>query len=379
VVAEAIGRGGAKERRRVLKSMKGHALQLLTHRDAYLAIMRLVEVTDDTVALQKGLLAELCDETVQEKFAANPSLEDEKEEDDNEKGDEASAHSVPLAQVALHNNGSKLLLRLLAPANTKYQGPEELGTMERPSASSKKDPSRRRQEVLAFLREGLESACVQHARILLMSRSGCSVVVEVIRMWRSAAVIEAVAAAAAGPGESEDEPMYDHSIAHHALKKILHAEAGGDGDGEARGEGEGTDDAMEVENPTGGIDNEDEDEDEDEELKPVDEDEEGEGDEDEEDDGGTMAAADEDDTERADPSAFATALVQSAGEGKGLAGWCDSNRGAFVVHALLQVPAAEKGVVAQLKKHAKKLTAKAKTSNGAKLVLAHVKGGKTGK
>lgn len=120
VVAEAIGRGGAKERRRVLKSMKGHALQLLTHRDAYLAIMRLVEVTDDTVALQKGLLAELCDETVQEKFAANPSLEDEKEEDDNEKGDEASAHSVPLAQVALHNNGSKLLLRLLAPANTKY-------------------------------------------------------------------------------------------------------------------------------------------------------------------------------------------------------------------------------------------------------------------
>ena len=59
VVAEAIGRGGAKERRRVLKSMKGHALQLLTHRDAYLAVMRLVEVTDDTVALQKGVLAEV--------------------------------------------------------------------------------------------------------------------------------------------------------------------------------------------------------------------------------------------------------------------------------------------------------------------------------
>ena len=53
--------------------------------------------------------------------------------------------------------------------------------------------NRRRQEVLAFLRDGLESACVRHARSLLMSRSGSSVVVEVVRTWRSPAVIDAVA------------------------------------------------------------------------------------------------------------------------------------------------------------------------------------------
>ena len=53
--------------------------------------------------------------------------------------------------------------------------------MDRPSTGSKKDPARRRKEVLAALREGLESACVQHMRALLMSRSGSSVVVEVVR------------------------------------------------------------------------------------------------------------------------------------------------------------------------------------------------------
>jgi hypothetical protein len=78
--------------RRLLKLLKGHAAALLTHRDAYLAVLALCECTDDTVALQKGLLAELCvaptaEELLAEKtLAANPYADDEGEGD--EEGEE---------------------------------------------------------------------------------------------------------------------------------------------------------------------------------------------------------------------------------------------------------------------------------------------------
>ena len=83
--------------------------------------MRLVDVMDDTVALQKTLLAEIALTTKDpkaQKFSANPSLDDDKDS-----AAEAAEARLPLADVALHNNGAKFLLRLLAPDNSKYQGP----------------------------------------------------------------------------------------------------------------------------------------------------------------------------------------------------------------------------------------------------------------
>ena len=59
VVAECVTYGTPKDRKRIMKSLKGYTRSSLLHRDAYLPLLRLVDVTDDTVAVNKSILAEL--------------------------------------------------------------------------------------------------------------------------------------------------------------------------------------------------------------------------------------------------------------------------------------------------------------------------------
>ena len=49
----------AKDRKRLLKALKGNVLGSLMHPSAYLALMRLVDVTDDTVNVQKMVLQDI--------------------------------------------------------------------------------------------------------------------------------------------------------------------------------------------------------------------------------------------------------------------------------------------------------------------------------
>ena len=49
----------AKDRKRIMKTLKGYARSTLLHPDAYVAIIRLIQVTDDTVTVQKMLLSEV--------------------------------------------------------------------------------------------------------------------------------------------------------------------------------------------------------------------------------------------------------------------------------------------------------------------------------
>jgi len=62
---------GAKERKKILKSLKGNVAESLFHDSAHLVVMRLVDVTDDTVNVQKSLIEEI--RTVQpvEKYSAS--------------------------------------------------------------------------------------------------------------------------------------------------------------------------------------------------------------------------------------------------------------------------------------------------------------------
>jgi pumilio family protein 6 len=54
-----VTHAGVKERKRIMKTLKGHTLESLLHDSAFLTIMRLVDVTDDTVTVQKSLLEEI--------------------------------------------------------------------------------------------------------------------------------------------------------------------------------------------------------------------------------------------------------------------------------------------------------------------------------
>lgn len=55
-----IAHGTAKDRKSMVKALKGKVLESLCHDSGHLGVMRLVEVTDDTVLVQKSLLEELC-------------------------------------------------------------------------------------------------------------------------------------------------------------------------------------------------------------------------------------------------------------------------------------------------------------------------------
>jgi hypothetical protein len=77
-----------KERKKMLKALKGYVAPTLFHKDAYLFILRLADVVDDSVAFNKTVWTELL---------AN------------------NADDAALLQFATHAKAYKVLVHLLAP------------------------------------------------------------------------------------------------------------------------------------------------------------------------------------------------------------------------------------------------------------------------
>jgi hypothetical protein len=143
---------GAKERKRALKSLKGHTMESLLHDAAFLPLLRLIDVTDDTVAVQKALFDEIRSTQPAIKYTAT--------------GEVIGTPLPPLVSIALHRNGSKLLLHLLAPHKKNLEAGDEAALFSVTSANSKKAPAVRRREHLAYLRAPLiqvssQSLCVR--------------------------------------------------------------------------------------------------------------------------------------------------------------------------------------------------------------------------
>ena len=184
----------------------------LLHKDAYLFILRLSDVMDDTVAFSKAIWSDLL---------------------------ERDATEATMLRFATHIKAAKVLLSLLAPAKrTTFLTKEELELLrpafvpatapaapaavttecEAPAPvpaapaesdemvpTSKKDPELRRQELLAPLKDALVQLGRAHAHELLCSAEGSFVLYEVATRWRDPALLEAVAVAAASDGVAEDE------------------------------------------------------------------------------------------------------------------------------------------------------------------------------
>ena len=238
VAALLVAYGTAKDRKRILKSIKGYAKSGLLHRDAYLAILRLVQLTDDTVSLYKNLLNEL--------FLPSSSQGDD---------DDTSADS-PLLEIALSDTASKLFLMLLIgesnpEARQNVFDPYEHSVlfpnpvlvdrdtgMEIPT--SKKDPEVRRKELLQYLREPLLCLCSQHEHTdqLLRSIPGSAVLREVyVAFNKPVSVVEAVlnvceTSLSQGNNDDDDDDdtaegvsssvsIFEHVIGHRAIKNII--------------------------------------------------------------------------------------------------------------------------------------------------------------
>ena len=232
VVAACVAYGTPKDRKKVLKSLKGYTRSSLLHRDAYLAVLRILQVTDDTVSLHKSVLAELLKDT-----AANDSSNNNNGDDDNDDEDQESS---PMLELALHENASKLFLTLLVAdcdaqkyldpyereilkANPTYvEGNEEIPT-------SKKNPETRRKELVLYLKQPLIRLCTDHTEELLRSLPGARVLKEVYSNYATAELVDALvqvcldAVTTKHEGDNEEQPtmLFEDQIAHFSIKNIF--------------------------------------------------------------------------------------------------------------------------------------------------------------
>ncbi|CAI5711936.1 unnamed protein product [Hyaloperonospora brassicae] len=196
VVNRCISLGAAKDRKRIIKALKDKVLEACNHPSGYLVIMRILDVVDDSVLVQKSILAEMNDE---------------------------------LFSIAMHAGGRKILLQLLCPLSAKYLSHDDLVLLEPPMVQSpedpsvmvvnyKKDPDARRMELLKGLLPKLEEMCIANAAELMRSKEGRDVIVEVAKHSESNELADSVAAAVL---EEEAEPLYTDANGHFALRRLI--------------------------------------------------------------------------------------------------------------------------------------------------------------
>ena len=99
----------AKEKKIIIKSIKGKVLESVCHPTAHLGIMRMMDATDDTVFVQKSILNEISSlKAPPAQYTPTGDLID-------------SSVIPPLIQVAMSPYGRKVLARLLTPQSNHIE------------------------------------------------------------------------------------------------------------------------------------------------------------------------------------------------------------------------------------------------------------------
>ncbi len=228
-----------------MKSMKGYTRSSLLHVDAYIATLRILDVTDDTVTVQKAILAELHELPKKEK---KMNVLGEEIQDDKKKNSSVSdGDESPLLELALSETGSKLFLMLMAKteeSRKKYFDPAELEVL-RPNPTiqkgdedvptSKKSANTRRVELLQYMKNQFTACCLSHTKELLKSRCGAKVLKEVYATFPSKELTDAIVDACEeeeeaeeGDVHSEEMNLFEHPVGQLSIKQIILMDKQGD-------------------------------------------------------------------------------------------------------------------------------------------------------
>jgi pumilio family protein 6 len=219
----------AKDRKRIIKNLKGYCRSGLLHHDIYLAILRIVDVTDDTVAVQKNLLQEL--------VSSGPGVITK---DTN--NEEAPS---PLLELALSDTASKLFLMVLNEDDEKWQklfDPYEHSILfpnptivelssdgQQEVATSKKEPHVRRKEILQYLKDPLVELCCRHTEELLRSIPGSHVLRDVYAALQPPALVDAILNVCEATSQVTDEEtstsILDDQVGHRVIKSLILADS----------------------------------------------------------------------------------------------------------------------------------------------------------
>lgn len=248
VVCECCAYGTVKDRKRMIKCLKGYTRSSLLHRDAYLAILRMCDMMDDTVLVNKMLLAEL--------HGKSPDLGKVGDTDDQDE------KPSPILDLLLSDTGSKLFLLLLvskddqrlenenestasSPRWQKHFDPYELSVLHRNPVitengddavpTSKKADETRRQEILVYLKDLLIEGCTKHVDEIMRSKPASRVLMEVCETFPGEELFGAIVEACAVSSSMADEKatskkcstlsMLEDPVGHLALKHIFLSES----------------------------------------------------------------------------------------------------------------------------------------------------------
>jgi hypothetical protein len=184
-----------------LQALKGKVRESIEHESGHLALMRLVDVTDDTVTIQKSVLEEIISVRPTITYTATGFVVPE-------------SKIPPLLSVARSRWGKKLLLRLLQGSGSDTgKGMASLEPDERAlfptaaPATSKKPAHTRRKEHLTYLRKPLLALCTKYAPEMLRSDHGSVVLEAVMAVYNDESVAQAVCDAFAGVEKEQEEEV----------------------------------------------------------------------------------------------------------------------------------------------------------------------------
>ena len=169
VALRCVEVASAKDRKAMIKSLKGHVADAARDSQGHLYVMALLDRTDDTELLKSALLEPLAD---------------------------------ALPDLATHTYGHLPLLHVLAPRCSRYFHPVAIKDMTfatdgTPACTTKKPAAQRRKELLAFLLPRLVAFCKESAPQLLCSVYGARILAETFWAAEAPEDVQALAAAIA--------------------------------------------------------------------------------------------------------------------------------------------------------------------------------------
>lgn len=254
-----ISNSSAKDRKKIMKGLKGHVLECLLHDAAHLPVLRLIDVTDDTVNVQKLLLDEISSTKKTIQYAADGKV---------------TGETIPLLAVAQSAVGSKLLLRLLNSSKSHLEPDEEslFDAATIAPGTSKKTSASRCKEHVAYLRNPLLTLCKKYTAVLLRCPNGSKVLLEVASMLFPVSVLTSVVDVFTGQERetADDEAEGDAAMEQENDEGSDESDDGEDesGDDDAEEDGNESDDGEDEDNQEPSSDNDiDDDEEEEEEQE----------------------------------------------------------------------------------------------------------------
>ncbi|KAK7488494.1 hypothetical protein BaRGS_00020279 [Batillaria attramentaria] len=201
VAMACVWHGSAKDRKVMIKSLKGHVVKICKEEAGHLALLAMFDVVDDTVLVQKVILDEILKN---------------------------------LTEVMSDNHGRKVLLYLLVRRDQAFFCPDIIHVLQLGDANttSKKDPAVRAHELRDYVSGPLIKYLKENAKDLIMN-SSTSLLVPAIAAHATGdmtEVLETVAnivvessTASSGQEKKKDAPVciVEDVAGHMTVKKLI--------------------------------------------------------------------------------------------------------------------------------------------------------------